>query len=212
LSGLARRRLVLFAWRCGLASLMPAGVGQAAGDPFVSPWTPKARRERLRNLQLPITDHDGRRHTLAQLCDRPLLLTFFYTSCETASRCSATVSLLGLLQAQLASAGIGERVRLLALSHQPQVDTPERLHRFATDRGLRLGHSAMLAASDPARHARLTAELGTPVNFNSGWVNTHGVQAVLVDANGRPVRHYSTVLWDNEQVVVDFGRLLQEGV
>jgi protein SCO1 len=206
----ARRGLLQLSCHAGLAWLMSSSSVFAASDPFVGHWVSKASRRRLRSLELSLTDHDGRRHTLAQLCDRPLLLTFFYTSCETASKCSMTVSMLALLQAQLGSAGIRERVRLLALSHQPQFDTPERLHRFATDRGLRLDDGAMLASSDPAGHLRLTAELDTPVNFNAGWVNTHGLQAVLIDPQGRPARCYSTVLWDNGRVMADFGLLLRE--
>jgi cytochrome oxidase Cu insertion factor (SCO1/SenC/PrrC family) len=48
------------------------------------------------------------------------------------------------------------------------------------------------------------------VNFSAGWVNTHGVELSLVDAQGRIVRQYETTIWDNDQVVADVQRLMAE--
>lgn len=182
----------------------------ADADRFVTPWTPARQRVVLRALEFVVLDHNGRQRVLSGLCDRPTLLTFFYTRCENASKCSTTMSQLAAMQARLARDGIDQRVRLIALSHEPAYDTPERLHSFATNRGLRLGEMALAAAVQGGRHERLVEELGTPVNFNAGWVNTHGIQAVLLDARGRPVRRYSTLLWDNEAALADLKTLLSE--
>lgn len=193
-----------------LGALPLASAAAGYTDPFVGPWLAPRQRRRVRNLDIALLDHAARRSRLATWCDRPLLLTFFYTRCDNASKCSTTISLLALLQSERDAAGLREQVRLLALSHEPQFDTPARLHGFATDRGLRLGPDALLAAAERGAHERLTRELGTPVNFSAGWVNTHGVQAVLLDRHARPVRCYSTILWDNRQVMKDFRRLLAE--
>ena len=101
-------------------------------------------------------------------------------------------------------------MRLVAITYEPQFDTPERLHRFATDRGLRLGEQVLAVALDAARHAELVDELLVPVNYNAGWVNSHGIEAVLLDKRGRPVRRYSTLLWDNDRVTGDLSRALNE--
>ena len=165
---------------------------------------------RLRHLDIAYTDHDGRSGTLDKLFDRPVLVTFFYSRCQNGKKCSLAVSHLGALQRQLAQSGLSDRVRLLAISYEPQFDTPERINRFATDRGLRLGTDALALQLDAARETQLTDDLEAPVNFSAGWVNTHGVELSLVDAGGRIVRQYQTTMWDNDQVVGDVKKLLAQ--
>lgn len=120
------------------------------------------------------------------------------------------VSRLGALQRELMQAGIDDKVRLLAISYEPQFDTPERINRYATDRGLRLGENACAIQLDGARHRQLVDEVQAPANYNAGWINTHGVELSLLDAGGRVVRKYHTLLWDNDQVVSDLKRILNE--
>ena len=118
------------------------------------------------------------------------------------------VNRMGALQRHLAEAGFGDKVRLLAITYEPQFDTPERINRYATDRGLRLGENALALQLDTARHQQLVDELQAPVNYNAGWVNAHGVELSLLDAKGRLVRKYHTVLWSNDQVMTDVKEVL----
>jgi protein SCO1/2 len=187
-----------------------SGTAAHALPPAASEFLPAPRRTRLKNLDIAYKDHDGRGGVLRNLADRPLLITFFYSRCQNSKKCSMAVSRLSALQRQLAQAGIDESVRLLAISYEPQFDTPERINRFASDRGLRLGQNALALQLDGAREQQLTDELQAPVNFSSGWVNTHGVELSLLDADGRVVRQYHTMLWDNDQVLKDVQRLLAE--
>jgi cytochrome oxidase Cu insertion factor (SCO1/SenC/PrrC family) len=188
-------------------------VAQADGPPLpslASLWHPPAQRPRLQHLGIAYKDHDGRGGTLAQLVDRPVLITFFYSRCQNSKKCSMAVSWMAALQQQLAKAGAADGVRLLAVSYEPQVDTPERIHRFAADRGMQLGANALALQLDAKGEKRLLDELQAPVNFSAGWVNTHGVELSLLDAQGRIVRQYETTIWDNDQVVADVQRLLAE--
>jgi protein SCO1/2 len=175
-----------------------------------SPWVAVSQRNRLQNLDITFKDHDGRAGVVGKLVDKPVVITFFYTRCQNAKKCSMAVSRLGALQRQLEKAGIGDQVRLLAISYEPQFDTPERINRFATDRGFRLGDNALALQLDTNRHQRLVDELEAPANYNAGWINTHGVELSLLDGKGRVVRKYHTVLWDNEQVVKDLRTVLTE--
>ncbi len=182
----------------------------ASGIPLFTPWTPAGERSRLRNLDIAFKDQDGRSGVLGDLVDKPVVITFFYTRCQNSRKCSMAISRLGALQRHLAQAGIEGRVRLLAITYEPQFDTPDRINRFATDRGLRLGENALALQLDTERHHQLVDELQAPVNYNAGWVNGHGVELSLLDAGGRLVRKYTTVLWDDDQVVKDLQRVLRE--
>lgn len=186
------------------------GKEETMGVPLFTPWVAAGERSRLQNLDIAFKDQDGRSGVLGDLVDKPVLVTFFYTRCQNSRKCSMAVSRLGTLQRHLAQAGIEDKVRLVAITYEPQFDTPERLHRFATDRGLRLGENALAIQLDSDRHQRLVDELQAPVNYNAGWVNAHGVELSLLDARGKLVRKYHTLLWDNDQVTKDLRQVLTE--
>lgn len=178
--------------------------------PVTTEWTAPPQRAALSNAAIAFTDHDGKTGTLQALLDKPSVITFFYTRCQNARKCSMAVSRLGALQRELEEAGLAGRVRLLAISYEPQFDTPDRLHRYATDRGFRLGANARALQLDATRHQRLVDEINAPANYNAGWINTHGVELSVLDAKGRVVRKYHTVLWDNADVVKDLEKVLGE--
>jgi protein SCO1/2 len=120
------------------------------------------------------------------------------------------VGRLAALQRQLTELKIDDKVRLIAITYEPQFDTPERLSRYGLDRGFRFNEHARAIQLESKRHRRLIDELDAPVNYNAGWVNIHGVALHLLDATGSVVRKYHTLLWDNNQVAADVRRLLDE--
>ena len=178
--------------------------------PLGTPWIAAAQRQRLRNLDIAFVDHDGRAGTLRRLIDRPAVVTFFYTRCQNAKKCSMAVSHLAALQRQIAKANLGDRVLLLAISYEPQFDTPERIHRYASERGLDLGANTLALQLDSEHNQQLVEELQAPANYSAGWINTHGVELSLLDSQGRVVTKYHTLLWDNDQVVKDLQKLVAE--
>lgn len=192
------------------AAVLCLVVATASAAELYTPWVPVAQRTRVQNLDIGYRDHDGRTGMLRNVVDRPVVVTFFYTRCQNAKKCSMAVSRLGALQRQLAKAGIDDKIRLLAISYEPQFDTPERIHRYATERGFHLGENALALQLDAARHELLVDELQAPANYNSGWINTHGVELSLLDGRGRLFRKYHTVLWDNDQVLTDLRHVLSE--
>lgn len=175
---------------------------------YESTWLEPADRYKLQNLDTTLTDHNGRGHVLGQLIDQPALLTFFYSRCQNARKCSTTMAKLGMLQRQLQKQGLAGDVRLIAVTFEPEYDTPTRLKRYATDLGVDLGTHALAVRLDVERHAAFVEELETPVSYSAGWVNTHGVEAVLLDPHGRVARKYTGLLWDNAAVIDDFQKLL----
>ncbi len=143
---------------CGCLLLgAAAGHGEegAAGDELsvVTRWTEKAERPPVRNLDILYRDHDDRAGVLRDLAGKPLVITFFYTRCQNYGKCSLAVSRLGVLQRQLEEKGLAGK-RASAITYEPQFDSPDRIHRFAADRGLELGDNALALQLDEKETAR----------------------------------------------------------
>jgi len=205
-------RLVLAALGCLLPGVSSATdtLSSSLRVPLYTAWVPAAQRSYLHNLDIAFKDHNGQPGELRDLMNKPTVITFFYTRCQNGRKCSMAVSQLGALQRQLAQAGIADKVRLIAITYEPQFDTPERINRYATDRGFALGENALALQCESSQQQRLIDELEAPVSFNAGWVNTHGVELSLLDAKGRLVRQYHTLIWDNDQVASDLKRVIPE--
>ena len=102
---------------------------ETLGLSLFTAWIPSDQRSRLRNADIALRDHDGKPRVLDELLNQPTLITFFYSRCQNASRCSMVMSQLAFLQEELVRAGIHEEVRLIAITYEPQFDTPERINR-----------------------------------------------------------------------------------
>jgi cytochrome oxidase Cu insertion factor (SCO1/SenC/PrrC family) len=106
---------------------------------------------------------------------------------------------------------LGNKVRLIAITLEPRHDSPGLLKRYVTGRGVRPRSGAMAIKLDPDTHQDLLEELGIPVGYNSCWVNSHGIEAVLLDKDHRIVRKYSSLFWNTSVLIADFTSLLNEG-
>ena len=114
--------------------------------------------------------------------------------------------------AKITAVGRIERtsVTQLMISFEPQHDTPGRLNSYAKSHGMKCDDHCRMLQIDDKSMPQVVKNLDVPVNYNSGWVNIHGVALYLVDHNGRLARKYHTVLWDNQAVVEDLTKLLKE--
>jgi protein SCO1/2 len=190
-----------------LAKIGP-GAARAAE---ATPWLDPEKRPVLPSLDLPAVDQDGRAVNLKALADRPLALSFFYARCDNPSRCSLVTATLARLRRELDATGLGDRVRLVLATFEPEADTPAVLKQYGLDRGFRFGEGALILRPDPAKEGALLDALQSPVSFSAGWVNLHGIALHLFDGQGRYVRTYHSVLWDNAAVLEDLRRLAGEG-
>ncbi|WP_437551924.1 SCO family protein [Sorangium sp. So ce367] len=86
-----------------------------------------------------LVDQDGRPVRLRELArDRVLAVNFIFTTCTTI--CSPMTAIFGRLQAELGGA-LDRDVRLVSISLDPAMDTPERLNAYAEKFGRRKGWS-----------------------------------------------------------------------
>jgi cytochrome oxidase Cu insertion factor (SCO1/SenC/PrrC family) len=176
-----------------------------------SPYIEAKDRKEVINKNISLTDHNGIKGEFTELIDRPTLLTFFYTRCQNDRKCSATISHLASLQNHLRNLSLSNKVRLVAVTFEPQHDSPDLLKRYLTDRGVKLGNEAMAIKLESEGHKALLEEMHIPVGYNSGWVNGHGIEAVLLDKDKRIARKYNSLFWNTSELLADFTRLLGEG-
>lgn|GEM_PF-1106442 len=97
-----------------------------------------AIRTAMRQLALPVfgevpdfalVDQEGQPFTRADLDGLIHLVAFIYTSCPDI--CPATSARMAAFQAELARAGLTDKVHLLSITVDPEYDTPERLTAYA---------------------------------------------------------------------------------
>jgi protein SCO1/2 len=131
-----------------------------------------------------LTDQFGRPLSLASLRGRPVLISFVYTSC--AFSCPTLTSRLHAV-AKVARAALGGgSFSIVTVGFDTRVDNPERMRRFAQERGIDMPNW-YFAAADQATVDRLASDTGFVYAPAAGGFD-HLAQVTIVDGNGRVFR------------------------
>ena len=173
-------------------------------------WVEPSDRSDSKVTNIRMMDHNGNEIYFSDLYGQPIALTFFYTRCENPNTCSMTVSRFADLQMSIRKAGLGNRVRLAAITFEPTYDTALRLKSFGKNRGMDLSQQAVMLRALGKDHDRLLQKLEVAVNYGGGRVSVHGVQLYLFDKKGRYVRKYNNLIWDEKTVINDLKKLAKE--
>jgi cytochrome oxidase Cu insertion factor (SCO1/SenC/PrrC family) len=184
-----------------------AGETPAAADAVVSQWLEPAERTKL-TLDFESTNQDGKKIKLSEITNKPTVVTFFYSRCENPRKCPLAVSTLAELAAEIKHSALNDKVRILALTYDPEFDTAEVLKKYGLERGLKFSESVQMLRPEPKQKQKVLDALKASVNYNAEGVNIHSLQLVLIDANGRFVRNYHSVIWDNKKVIKDLQKLV----
>lgn len=132
----------------------------------------------------PLIDQDGQPQRLVSdvLGDKIVVASFVYTSCTTV--CPVVSSLFSQLQSRLGGL-LGNQVRLVSLSVDPQRDTPARLKDYAASHGAKPGW-LWLTGAQP----EVTAALKGFGTYTANYKD-HPVVIMIGDArSGQWVRYY----------------------
>jgi len=140
-----------------------------AGGGFVGSMPP----EGLPAVDFALPDQDGRLVRARDLRGRPFALTFLYSSCQ--DTCPTTAS---VIRSALVEAGVD--VPVLAVSVDPENDTPARARRFVAQRRL-TGRMRFLVGTR-AQLARVWKSFAIQPQ---GKDFEHSAYVLLVDAQGR---------------------------
>ena len=169
-----RRLLVL------VAGLLLAGIALAA---------PPLPKDSIYQLDLPLTDSNGRTADWDQLRGKPRLVSMFYTSCQYI--CPLIVESGKAVERQLTPA---QRAKLgvALISMDPARDAPAALRKVATDRKID-GGRWLLASPRQADVRQVAAVLGIRYRQLADGEFNHTSALVLVDANGRILARTETL-------------------
>jgi protein SCO1/2 len=175
-----------------------------------SPWLEPGERGSAGALNLRVTDQDGMPLNLDDFRGRPVALSFVYTRCTNANKCPLVAARMADLQTRLEREGLASRVQLALVTYDPDYDTPDRLKKYAMAHGLQSASQVRMLRPDKEAKEPFFDKLEVAVNYDGNDVNIHGLQLFLFDSQGRFVRCYRSVIWDNADVLADLKRLADE--
>jgi protein SCO1 len=138
-------------------------------------------------LDLPLTNQDGKVSKLADLRGSPVLIAMFYTSCKYV--CPLIIDSMLRVDKALTPAE-RSRLRVVLVSFDPEHDTPEALKAAAELRHLDLARWS-LARTDAESVRKLAAVLGVQYREISPGEYNHSAIISVLDKNGRNVAHSS---------------------
>lgn len=122
-----------------------------------------------------IEDQAGTTTTLVELlAARETVLAFFYTRCMNPARCSLTITRLARLAR---SSGTSRNV--VAMTYDPDYDSPERMRRYGADRGFRFDDRARLVRATQG-WPEVREMFGLRVGYGPVTVNEHARELFLV--------------------------------
>ncbi len=175
-----------------LTALRVTGQGPAP-EALVGP-APLRVGERLPEFVVPT--HDGGVVTLGPAQADRVLLTFVYTRCPVPEFCPAVVARLGAVERAL---GDAPGVRILAVTLDPDHDTPSVLASYAAEVGAGPRWSMGRLEGDTLADLELFA--GLSVTRSGDATFAHGVRFVVLDHGGRFVERYDDTRFPLERVV-----------
>lgn len=213
-----RRRYMELAGTVGIAGLAGCGALGTGGEttetpnPYASPDTyldaperdgpPEAYPHPVHGDDLPEVTLSAPLHgtevTTTQF-DRPVVLTFFYSNCQTA--CPVLISALRNTQAQVEKDGHSDEVAFLPISFDPQRDTESALREYVDRMNVdrEVGNWYFLRPEDRARARAVVDDTfgvlfqrTTPTDMDRYMFN-HSTIVLLVNSDGVIERAYRDV-------------------
>ena len=145
-----------------------------------------------------LTDQTGKPVRLSSLRGEPVAVTFVYTRCPDATACPMTVAKFAKLNAALSKEKAG---RLLAVTVDPENDTPEVLADFAKRIGADPSRWKFLTGR-PEAVARVAESFGVLYYSDHGKI-VHSQAVAVLDPDGRLSAIYYGADWEPEQVLKD---------
>jgi protein SCO1 len=149
-----------------------------------------------------LVDHRGRVVSLEGLRGRPLVMTFVYANCH--STCPLLIERLKALETRTPS----NEIAFLAVSLDPERDTPEALAATAAHWGL--GDRWHLLTGEPSAVRALLRAHGVQWAPLPNAEIAHSNVVVLIDRAGRVAWSYRGLAYPEDRQAADLARLVAE--
>lgn len=195
---ITRRRLL------GLICILLGGPGSAAGHrtseggrlPRIGPAA-----------DFTLTTQDGERLRLGALRGKVVVVTFVYASCT--DTCPILTAKLASLQKPLGD-DLGTSVVFLAITVDPERDTPAALRDYAARHGVRPPGWALLTGA-PAEIQAVARQYGVYARRGPGGDVDHTFLTSIVDRRGMLRVQYMGIRFDPAEFLADLRSVVQEG-
>ena len=145
-----------------------------------------------------LVDQTGATVRLSQMRGEPVAVTFLYTRCPVADACPMTTAKFSRLAAMLKDKDFG---RLLAVTVDPEHDTPKALAEYAKKAGADPKRWKFLTGA-PRDVAEVASNFGVLYYPDRGQI-VHGQGVAVVDPKGRLASIYYGQTWEPEHVLRD---------
>ena len=153
-----------------------------------------------------LTADTGKRFALAQLRDKVVAVTFIYATCK--DTCPLLTAKLVALQKRL-GADFGPRVRFVAITVDPELDTPAVLRRYGEAHGANRRGWSFLTGT-PSEVGRVVRDYGAFARKNKGGDVDHLYLTSLVDRKGQMRVQYLGYRFDPDEMLRDLRALSRE--
>ena len=182
-----------------LVSWLVLSLSQAAGESADLPKIGPAPAFSL-------TTQEGARLALKDLRGKVVAVTFIYASC--ADTCPLLTAKLAGLQARLGK-DFGAKVFFVAITVDPERDTPEVLKRYAQAHGVNPAGWAFLTGT-PAEIQQVARHYGIYAKKTPRGEVDHTFLTSLIDPSGTLRVQYLGVRFDPEELLRDVQALVRE--
>lgn len=153
-----------------------------------------------------LVNQNGEKIQIDQFRGEPLLLTFIYTQCPFPDYCLRMSNNFGKVLQQLQkNPKAFERSQLLSISIDPKNDTPSVLRSYGERYVGRVDPKFQhwqLASGSTEQVKKAADFFGLSYNSKDGQI-VHGLQTVLIGADGKVLKVYSGNDWKPEEVAAD---------
>ena len=153
-----------------------------------------------------LTAHTGERFALSDLRDRVVAVTFIYATCRDS--CPVLTRKLAAMQRKLGS-DFGTKVRFVAISVDPEVDTPEVLRGYAEALGANHKGWSFLTGT-PEEIRAVVRSYGAFSRKNAGGDVDHLYLTSLIDRSGAMRVQYLGYRFDADEMLRDLRGLMRE--
>lgn len=154
-----------------------------------------------------LTTQDSTRLSLEQLQGKVVVVTFIYTSC--AATCPLLTAKMAGLQTRLGT-DVGSKVFFVAITVDPEQDTPVILKRYAETHGVDLAGWAFLTGT-PSEIREVARQYGVVYKKRPRGDVDHTFLTSIVDTSGTLRVQYMGVRFASDEFLRDLHSLLSEG-